>query len=384
MTCGRCGQDEKICGKCWEGLVSIPRNHTLLQGLLRSGLGLEEAVEKYKLKINRSTRYPNLVQFKYNQLESDMSDALVRQCRGIIMDEADNWEIVARPFDKFFNYGEHLAASIDWKTARVLEKLDGTCCFLYYYEGWQVATLGSADASGPVGGFNMTFKDLFWSVFTDKGYTVPNPMWSTVTFIFELMTPFNRVVVNHKESDLKLLGARIADGDESAITGADYETVTAYTLENLKAIEETFVKMDFTKQEGYVVVDANYNRIKVKHPGYVRIHHLKDSFTLRNIVDCIRKGEAIELINYFPEHKALVTMVQDSFFGLIDEITEAWHANIHIIQQKEFALAVKDLRFSGVLFAVRNGKRQSPTDALQQMQIDSLIDLLRVKEAKAA
>lgn len=368
--------------------MTVPRNHTLLQGLLRSGIPLEELVDKYKLKMNRPRRHFNLVQFKYDQIDSDLSDKLVQQCRGIIMDEADNWEIIARPFDKFFNYGEANAAAIDWKTARVVEKLDGTCCFLYYYEGWHVATLGSADASGPVGMLNETFHDLFWKVFHDKGYVVPETMWSGVTFIFELMTPFNRVVVDHKKSDLKLIGARIPNGDESSIVGTQgahcFDVVKSFSLQSLDDIAETFKAMNPTEQEGYVVVDGKYNRIKVKHPGYVRIHHMKDAFTLRNIVDCVRNGEDVEMVNYFPEHKEIVNTVKNAFFGLIHECTDVYHLAEGARTAKEFAEQVKEFPFSGVLFAVRNGKKNSITHALQEMHIDSLVNLLEVKHVKNA
>jgi hypothetical protein len=56
-----------------------------------------------------------------------MHEPIVRESRGVILDEADDWRVVARAFDKFFNYGESGADEIDWGTARVQEKVDG--CF---------------------------------------------------------------------------------------------------------------------------------------------------------------------------------------------------------------------------------------------------------------
>lgn len=362
--------------------VTVPRNYTLLQGILRSGVSLDEVIDKYKLKINRSRRHQNLVQFKYDQIESDLSDPLVRQCRGIILDEADNWDIIARPFDKFFNYGETGAAEIDWNSARIQTKEDGTCCILYYYQGWHVATLGSCDASGPVGGFNYSFHDLFWATFTDMGYKVPDVMWSSVTFIFELTTPYNRVVVDHKKSSLKLLGARVANGNESILPAVGFQPVASHNLADLAAIQKSFDRIDPTVQEGYVVVDKDFNRIKIKHPGYVRIHHLKSNFTLRNIVECVRKGEALELINYFPEHADIVHRIKDSFFALEREIQDVWELTHKTQPQKAFAAEVSAFRFAGVLFAVRNGKKDSIIHALQEMHIDNLIELMEVKGEK--
>lgn len=66
----------------------------------------------------------NLILFKYDQIESDFSLNLVRQCRGLILDE-DTLEPVCVPFFKFFNAGESHADEIDWSTAWTSEKKDG-------------------------------------------------------------------------------------------------------------------------------------------------------------------------------------------------------------------------------------------------------------------
>lgn len=44
--------------------------------------------------------------------------------------------IVCRPFDKFFNSGEpdHKREPMDWATARVYEKLDGSLIKAYFYK----------------------------------------------------------------------------------------------------------------------------------------------------------------------------------------------------------------------------------------------------------
>lgn len=293
---------------------------------------------------------------------------------------------MARPFDKFFNYGEHLAAKIDWATARVVEKLDGTCCILYYYDGWHVATLGSCDASGDVHGFaGMTFKDLFWNAFQAKGYKVPDACWQTVTFIFELMSPYNRVVVNHGYIDLKLIGARVADGSESSIKGVAYQTPKTYDLKTLEDIQATFANLDPLKTEGYVVVDGAFRRVKVKHPGYVRIHHLKEAFTLRNVIEIIRKGDSMEFLNYFPEHKKFVDILQESYNDLAGRITQDWIRFRHITDQKEFALAVQaaKLPYESALFALKNGHAKVSNEVLQRIHIDRLISWMEVKEKVA-
>src|SRR4051812_48509806 len=106
----------------------------LVQEALRSGAETLATLEaKYAISAKRHGKYPQLVQLKYDQISSPFAEPLVRECRGIVLDEADGWRIVARPFDKFFNLGEQLAAEIDWASARPLEKLDGSLAIVYFY-----------------------------------------------------------------------------------------------------------------------------------------------------------------------------------------------------------------------------------------------------------
>lgn len=112
----------------------------LLQQHLRAGNAPDSLDEKV-IKHRRHGKYSNLVLFKYG-IMANFSDPIVCECRGIVLDENDNWNVVSRAFDKFFNHGEGHAANIDWDTARVQEKLDGSLCVMYHYDGaWHVANL---------------------------------------------------------------------------------------------------------------------------------------------------------------------------------------------------------------------------------------------------
>ena len=92
---------------------------------LRSGGKLAQLAEEFGITPRRHGRYPNLVLLKYSQINSPMAERIVQECRGLILDEADQWRVVSAPYFKFFNYGEPHVATIDWSTARVYEKLDG-------------------------------------------------------------------------------------------------------------------------------------------------------------------------------------------------------------------------------------------------------------------
>lgn len=169
--------------------------------------GLTELVHKFKIKVNRHSQMDNLVCLKYSQAESPMGEKIVQQCRGIILDEANHWSVVSYPYDKFFNYGEGHVPKLDWNTATVFEKLDGSLMTLYYYQQkWQVQSNGIADASGNVGDYGFTFAWLFWRVWKESGYQLPSDI--NHCFMFELMTSYNRVVVRQNQNALVLHGVR--------------------------------------------------------------------------------------------------------------------------------------------------------------------------------
>ena len=71
-----------------------------------------------------------------------MDETIVQDCRGIIVDESNDW-YMAMDFRKFFNLCEPHAAEIDWSTATVHEKVGSSLCGMYAYDSkWQVANTG--------------------------------------------------------------------------------------------------------------------------------------------------------------------------------------------------------------------------------------------------
>src|SRR4051812_14936403 len=83
-------------------LKAVVSMNTLTQQFLESN-ALEELTTRYAIKVKRHGEFPNLVMLKYDQINSPMSEPIVQECRGIILDEADNWRVVSFPFRKFFN-----------------------------------------------------------------------------------------------------------------------------------------------------------------------------------------------------------------------------------------------------------------------------------------
>lgn len=336
---------------------------TLLQAYLRAG-GAPGDLLARGVKHRRHALHPNLVLFKYG-IAAPFEDPLVRECRGVVLDEADGWAVVAHAFDKFFNHGEALASPIDWSTARVQEKLDGSLCVLYAYRGeWRVATTGTPDASGEIHATGLSFADYYWKTFAAEGGALPDARVSAphadLSFAFELMGPANRIVVVHERPWLRLLAVR------DRTTGLerppeDYEgalgipAVRSFPLSSLGEILASFSEISPMSQEGYVVVDAAFRRIKIKHPGYVALHHAKDGLGPRAFIEIARTGEEGEVASAFPELRPLIDDARARYAAFRAAVREAYGPIAGIEAQKDFAREALRTPYSAPLFQMRKG-----------------------------
>lgn len=359
----------------------------LTQDFLRHNpAALQYMQENLHIKAKAHGKYPNLLLFKYDQINSPMENGIVQECRGLILDSANNWEVVAHPFHKFFNYGEANAAEIDWDTACVQEKVDGSLCVMYHYNNqWHVATSGTPDASGEVHGNSITFDKLFWETYNkyenQHGFTP----CTNHTYMFELTSPINRIVVPHAEPGLTIIGCR---NNKTGVECAPHfaraflcrmvPLVKEFGLQTAQEITESFAAMNPMAQEGYVVVDKNFNRIKVKHPGYVAIHHVATGTSRRAMVEIARSGESSEVIASFPALAAELQDIKDKLGALESELLVDYKSRKDIESQKDFAISLNasSCRLKGALFSLRAGKVDTIREYLASMNLDTLIGLL--------
>ena len=356
----------------------------ILQNYLRQ-FGPDKLKEEYFIKHKQHYKYPNLYLFKYDQINSDFTKSIVKVCRGIILNRDNDWKPVCYPYEKFFNWGEKEASQIDWRHyPNIYEKLDGSLISLWYYDyKWHVSTSGTPDAMCYVGGTNFLFRDLFWKVWNELGYKLPDVSKCAglldFTYMFELMTPFNRVVVDHKKNDIKLHGARglisLQERDPDYIVqefDLNWKTVKKYNFKNLFEIIDMTKTMKGIEQEGFVVCDYKFNRIKIKCDDYVKLHHCVSGMSTRKMIEIIQKNETEEILNYFPSYKEMFAEIKEKYENLIIETEKCYDNFKNIENQKDFALAVKDLSYSSALFNVRNMKNKSFREFYSQMSVKKL------------
>ncbi len=264
------------------------------------------------------------------EIVADFTDPVVQEARGIIID-TETLDVVCWPFRKFGNFGEGYVDDIDWDTARVQEKIDGSIVKLWFDRRtgrWQWSTNSMIDASeaqamdGAVSfmaliGRAEDYKDINLDrLDTDK------------TYIFELVTPEQKIVIQYEYPYLYHIGTRSNITGEESDDDIGIRKPTEYPLHSLseciKAAKELNREGEDIRHEGFVVVDASWHRIKVKSPEYVYAHHLSTChvYTKKRILPLIRVNDRSleELIETAPDSEVYVRYYQWQYAELKRDI----------------------------------------------------------------
>lgn len=358
-----------------------------------NGLGeLKKAPYKLSISVGENERR---VGFKYNQVKSDLSHPICQEARGLILDRENNWNVVSFAFPKFFNAAENEAEDIDWDSAVAYEKMDGTCCVMYHFGGhWRVQTLGTVDASGPVQLDAMasreypewdgkTFADLFWEAF-DRMYgdLDTTPLDPDLIYTFELCTPINRVVVQHDQWKLPLIGVRDRRSLEEYPVEQDrfsfFDRPKTFQISEFGDAVQFCEEELEERREGVVIRDKFFRRIKLKTESYRKHHRIKSGMLQRKhgIVELVQKGLDDDFVGAFPGFNNQVEEVKAGMRELEEELEDDYAAcggrNTDPDDneaRKEFALKVErwvDHEFRGLMFSRLEGEIDSFMEGLRE------------------
>lgn len=327
------------------------------------------AAEPYNLKIS----YDNdLVMFKYNQLTADFSIPLVCEARGIILERKLPYRVVCWPFEKFFNYGEPYAAQIDWSTTSVQEKIDGSLMKCYYWNGeWRLATNGNINAYlAPLGGDSefQTYGELWDSIWPSWRETMNEYGSKQVTYMFEMVSPYNKVVIPYQESEIYFLGWRDnITGYELLPTDSNISHYclmpNVYPLDSLEEVIAAANNLPWD-QEGYVVCDGSFNRVKIKSPAYLVAHYAATNgiITKKRLIKIILAHEEDEFLVYCSEYKEAIEEIKKDMRRLQDECGEALHKISELpgywrdYPRKEIFERIKDWPYAEFKYIMANYK----------------------------
>lgn len=310
----------------------------------------------YCLRISYDGDY---VLLKYSQIDSDFSNPIVQEARGIIFKEG-YWEVpICHAFDKFFNVGESNAVDIDWSTAIVSQKVDGSLIKLWYNDNhWHISTNGMINA------YQACYSDIevcnFGNLFEEalknnnlSFEDLTKNLTPGCTYMFELVSPKTRVVIPYEKTDLYYLGCRdnftnvewpFYTVAPDITTPNNIKTPTLYSLNSIDKCLKAAQNLPWD-EEGYVVCDINCNRVKIKSPQYVLAHYVRNNNNVTNetLVGVSVSGEYEEFLTYANEYKDALQKVTDAIKKFKDDCVEALNTvkSKTYSDRKEYALEVQ-------------------------------------------
>ena len=327
----------------------------------------------------------DFIMLKYSQYDSDFTNELVRECRGIIIDK--DYNAVCVPFSKFANYGESYADEIDWTTATVEEKIDGSLIKVWCYKNkWNISTNGTIFAKKALLGSQHdietdarfgNYEELFIKAAEIAGLDIEslNPQF---TYMFELCSPYSRIVVPHTEIKIYHIGTRNNFLYNELEIDIGVEKPKTYSCNNLTDLIEMASKLKYC-EEGYVVKDKNYKRIKVKSPSYVAVHHLISDLSDKKLLELIRKNETSEFLVYFPEYKHYIDTLENKLYEFEKYIISILSEKIlccNFDTRKEFAAVVTKTKYPAFFFSYYDKRVSTPLEWLWSFPNDKVLELL--------
>lgn len=359
----------------------------VIKFLKANGNNFQKLTDVYGIKVKD---YPEqkLVVLNYDQINSPKMKPIVQECRGLILDYDLN--VVCRPFDRFFNYGEADTDKMDLTGYTYFPKLDGSLIKVYYWDdSWRIATRGTAFAESDIGGWGITFEQLALKAADCKDIEEFNArcccaMFNTnETYLFELTAMENRVVTQYNTPQLTLLSIRNNLTGKFVNTKYEVSLPTDFyrvnTFVDGLSINDIIQKADSLKnlEEGFVGYDKEgIPRVKVKSAAYVAVHHIRgEGLNPKRIAELVISGEEEEYLTYFPEDRGTIEPYAIALKNLMYNLELTMLTNHGIEDQKQFALAIKDIQGKPVLFTARK-YNISVQEAFQRGTINSKVDML--------
>ena len=317
-------------------------------------------------------KHPEADYYIYNYTQKAQFDKVWNEettmCRGLILDSKG--EILQRPFKKFFNLSEHDSdekPDIPNEPFDVYEKMDGSLGILYFYNGMPfIATRGSFTSEQAIEGTKILRQKYQNVIF--------NPLY---TYLFEIIYPENKIVVNYgKERDLYLLACIATETGEEALDSATtygwqdfgprnkFPTPKKYNYTSIEEITK-LMSSGTGEDEGFVIKFKGGMRVKIKYDEYVRLHRLITGVNKRRIWDLLRNGSDLnELLTKVPEefYKWVDTTAKEikkEYQTWESSSVKIWEQASKLKTRKEQAEMIKQFNCRSIVFNMLDGKDHS-------------------------
>lgn len=304
-------------------------------------------------------KFPNLVISNYTDscMWDQVWNDVTMTCRGLIWDRTTS-EVLARPYRKFFNHDQEQAPKwpLDAKV-HVTDKLDGSLGILYRQPNGQyaIATRGSFASEQAEWGTEV-YRETY------DGDFEPDENW---TYLFELIYPENRIVVNYEGlQNIILLGAvDNATGASVAIEdiAGTWPGLIVPLFHEDATLQDVLLAPVRDNAEGLVLWHRDSDeRVKIKYEEYKRLHKYLTNTTVKNVWEILSSGE---------DPKQTFAGAPDEFHDWLKEILTEFENEFDRIEQaavsqykeivaklpedftrKNFALAAQESDLTSLLF----------------------------------
>lgn len=288
---------------------------------------------------------------------------VTEQCRGLVVHYMTD-EVVARPFRKFHNWDAQ-GVRVPTGHALVMPKFDGSLGVLYpTSDGHAIATRGSFVSEQAIRGSIM---------YREVAEIVGFEPQSGRTYLFEIIYPQNRIVVDYGEEEmlvlLDVIDTETGRSDLQAFDDAMWpdkaqrRLISEFTHELIYEIPDG--------DEGFVVYWPHHDlRVKMKAAEYVRLHRILTNVSSKTIWEALANSTGVEVI---------LENVPDEFYAWVRKTVDELQAQYRLIEmdataacvyaefnaaaerdprefKKVFAAKLKDHPYKDVAFKMRDGK----------------------------
>lgn len=196
----------------------------------------------------------------------------------------------------------------------------------------------------------------------NKKYKLPTK--TNYCYIFELVSPLNRIIVNYKKSDVTLHGIRCLDNlQEFSVIKFDtlnWNVVKTVKLDNnINKIIKYVNDLDGRNNEGIVICDDKFRRLKIKNKEYLRIaySYLSGNPSLKTLLKVVFEDEISEFVTYNQDKITIINEILLVLKPIKSIINNKFHklSFIEFKSTKELAKHIENLWYKSYIFSkVRN------------------------------
>jgi hypothetical protein len=258
--------------------------------------------------------------------------------------------IIARPIKKFFNLEEHPPGEIPDEPFEVYDKIDGSLGILYW--------AGDVPAIATRGSFISNQARHATEVLNTRYAHTFAQLDKNATYLFEIVYPENRIVVDYGLTDDLVLLAIIDNitGQDLPLQHIGFQVVKRYDAINefggLKALETE-------NKEGFVIRFKSGLRVKVKFAEYLRIHRIVTDVSNITVWEHLAEGRPFEnLLERVPDE--FYEWVKNTRDGLISQFNSILMDSQSVFKpldtRKETAVYFQTQQYPSLLFAMLDGK----------------------------